>query len=79
MVGMGLGLCGRDHGVVGGLISALCHPGGSAAMAIAGVLPGTTQALVGWLCLGLAAVAGMLLATSPPAARPETQATQGEI
>ena len=42
-------------------------------MAIAAVLPEATQAPIGWLYLGLCAVAGTLLAISLPAARHATQ------
>ena len=57
----------------GGLISALCYLAVSGAMAIAAVLPEATQAPLGWLYLGLCAVAGTLLAISLPAARHATQ------
>ena len=73
MYGMALGLFERDHGLIGGLISALCYLAVSGAMAIAAVLPESTQAPIGWLYLGLCAVAGMLLAISLPSARQATQ------
>lgn len=73
MYGMALGLFERDHGLIGGLISALCYLAVSGAMAIAAVLPEATQAPIGWLYLGLCAVAGTLLAISLPAARHATQ------
>ena len=60
-------------GLIGGLISALCYPAVSNAMAIAAVLPEATQAPLGWLYLGLCAVAGTLLAISLPAARHAAQ------
>lgn len=77
MYGMALGLFERDHGLIGGLISALCYLAVSGAMAIAAVLPETTQAPVGWLYLGLCAVAGVLLAVSLPSSSQTTQ-SQGE-
>jgi DHA1 family bicyclomycin/chloramphenicol resistance-like MFS transporter len=73
MYGMALGLFERDHGLIGGLISALCYLAVSGAMAIAAVLPEATQAPIGWLYLGLCAVAGTLLAISLPSARHATQ------
>ncbi|WBL81743.1 hypothetical protein I3J27_15450 [Bradyrhizobium xenonodulans] len=73
MYGMALGLFERDHGLIGGLISALCYLAVSGAMAIAAVLPEATQAPIGWLYLGLCAVAGMLLAISLPSVRHATQ------
>ena len=73
MYGMGLGLFERDHGLIGGLISALCYLAVSGAMAIAAVLPEETQAPIGLLYLGLCAIAGVLLAISLPAARHATQ------
>lgn len=45
----------------------------SGAMAIAAVLPESTQAPIGWLYLGLCTAAGTLLAISLPAARRATQ------
>lgn len=69
MYGMALGLFERDHGLIGGLISALCYLAVSCAMAVAAVLPEATQAPLGWLYLGLCAIAGTLLAISLPAAR----------
>lgn len=72
MYGMALGLFERDHGVIGGLISAICYLAVSGAMAVAAILPETTQAPVGWLYLGLSALAGVLLALSLPASRAET-------
>jgi MFS transporter, DHA1 family, multidrug resistance protein len=77
MYGMALGLFERDHGLIGGLISALCYLAVSGAMAIAAVMPETTQAPVGWLYLGLCAIAGTLLAISLPAARHATQTQEG--
>lgn len=73
MYGMALGLFERDHGLIGGLISALCYLAVSGAMAIAAVLPEATQAPIGWLYLALCAIAGALLAISLPAARHATQ------
>ncbi|MBW7962224.1 multidrug effflux MFS transporter [Bradyrhizobium sp. BR 10261] len=73
MYGMGLGLFERNHGLIGGLISALCYLAVSGAMAIAAVLPEETQAPIGLLYLGLCAIAGVLLAISLPAARTQTQ------
>lgn len=67
MYGMALGLFDRDHGLIGGLISALCYLVVSGAMAIAAILPETTQTPLGWLYLGLSAAAGLLLAISLPA------------
>jgi len=77
MYGMALGLFERDHGLIGGLISALCYLAVSGAMAIAAVLPEATQAPTGWLYLGLCAIAGALLAISLPAARQVTQIQEG--
>ena len=73
MYGMGLGLFERDHGLIGGLISALCYLAVSGAMAVAAMLPDETQAPIGLLYLGLCAIAGVLLAISLPAARHATQ------
>jgi len=42
-------------------------------MAIAAVLPEATQAPIGWLYLGLCAIAGALLAISLPSAHQATQ------
>ncbi len=74
MYGMALGLFERDHGLIGGLISALCYLVVSGAMALAALLPETSQAPLGWLYLGLSAAAGILLAISLPASsRPAQQ------
>lgn len=73
MYGMGLGLFQQDHGLIGGLISAICYFAVSGVMLIAAILPETTQAPIGWLYLGLCAIAGGLLAASLPA-RPSATA-----
>ncbi|MEJ0016072.1 MAG: multidrug effflux MFS transporter [Acetobacteraceae bacterium] len=67
MYGMALGLFDRDLGLIGGLISALCYVIVSVTMAIAAVLPETSQAPLGALYLALGCVAAASLAVAMPA------------
>jgi DHA1 family bicyclomycin/chloramphenicol resistance-like MFS transporter len=62
MYGMALGLFERDLGLLGGLVSAICYLLVSGAMAVAAVLPESSQTPLGFLYLLLGLVAGGLLA-----------------
>ncbi|RZL72417.1 MAG: Bcr/CflA family efflux MFS transporter [Rhodococcus sp. (in: high G+C Gram-positive bacteria)] len=69
MYGLALGLFSRNLGLIGGVVTAACYLVVSAAMAVAGVLPETSQAPLGWLYLALGAGAGILLLLTTSARR----------
>lgn len=69
MYGMTLGLFERNLGLIGGLTTAICYFMVSGAMAVAAVLPESSQAPMGGLYLALGLVAGPLLFLGLPAAR----------
>lgn len=69
MYGMALGLFERDLGLLGGLVSAICYLLVSGAMAVAAVLPESSQTPLGFLYLMLGLVAGGLLAWAMPTPR----------
>lgn len=64
MYGMALGLFERNLGLIGGLITTICYLAVSVTMTLAAFLPESSQAPLGWLYVGLAALAFVLLALS---------------
>jgi DHA1 family bicyclomycin/chloramphenicol resistance-like MFS transporter len=64
MYGLALGLFSRNLGLIGGMVSAGCYLIVSAAMVAVGILPENSQAPLGWLYVGIAATAGLLLVWS---------------
>jgi MFS transporter, DHA1 family, multidrug resistance protein len=66
MYGMALGLFERDLGLLGGLISAICYLAVSATMAIAAILPESSQLPLGVLYVALGLAGGVLLFVALP-------------
>ncbi|MFO1087396.1 MAG: multidrug effflux MFS transporter [Reyranellaceae bacterium] len=76
MYGMALGLFDRNLGLIGGLISAVCYLFVSGAMAIAAVLPESSQAPLGGLYVALGLVPLVLLPSVLRRAAPVSASTR---
>jgi DHA1 family bicyclomycin/chloramphenicol resistance-like MFS transporter len=64
--GLAMGVFTRNIGLIGGLVNTCCYLIVSAAMALMAYLPEESQAPLGWLHVGVAAVFVALLLVSVP-------------